>query len=134
MVMKVRLDAETMCMQPESPSVPPSLFPPVSFSLFLFFFLSLSPTLCFPLPFPFPLLPCLSLSLSLLPPPLPLLFFFYISAAENAFMCKICWEAAVDCVLLECGHMLTCVKCGRQLHECPVCRHIVTRVVHAFRV
>ena len=56
------------------------------------------------------------------------------SDAEVAYLCKICMDAPVDCVLLECGHMLTCVKCGRQLAECPVCRQYVTRVVHAFRV
>ena len=66
----------------------------------------------------------LSLSLSSLPTP----------EAESAFLCKVCMDAAVDCVLLECGHMLTCVKCGRQLAECPVCRQYVSRVVHAFRV
>lgn len=56
------------------------------------------------------------------------------TAAENEFMCKVCMDAPVDCVLLECGHMLTCVKCGRQLAECPVCRQYVSRVVHAFKI
>jgi len=54
--------------------------------------------------------------------------------AESSYLCKICMDAPVDCVLLECGHMLSCVKCGRQLAECPVCRQYVSRVVHAFRV
>ncbi len=49
-------------------------------------------------------------------------------------MCKVCMDAPVDCVLLDCGHMLTCVRCGRQLAECPVCRQYVVRVVHAFKV
>lgn len=43
-------------------------------------------------------------------------------------------DEPVDCVLLECGHMLSCVKCGRKLSECPVCRQFVSRVVHAFKV
>lgn len=54
--------------------------------------------------------------------------------AENEFLCKICMDEPVDCVLLECGHMLSCVKCGRKLSECPVCRQFVSRVVHAFKV
>ena len=54
--------------------------------------------------------------------------------AETDFLCKVCMDAPVDCVLLECGHMMTCVKCGRQLAECPMCRQYVTRVVHAFKV
>lgn len=48
-------------------------------------------------------------------------------------MCKICMDAAIDCVLLECGHMVSCTKCGKQLSECPICRQYVIRAVHTFR-
>ncbi|KAJ6216506.1 hypothetical protein RDWZM_007663 [Blomia tropicalis] len=48
-------------------------------------------------------------------------------------ICKICMENPIDCVLLECGHMLTCTNCGKILNECPVCRQFVTRVVHVFK-
>jgi hypothetical protein len=54
--------------------------------------------------------------------------------AENDYLCKVCMDSAVDCVFLNCGHMLTCVTCGRQLTECPVCRQYIVKVVHAFRV
>ncbi|XP_014666309.1 PREDICTED: E3 ubiquitin-protein ligase rififylin-like [Priapulus caudatus] len=54
-------------------------------------------------------------------------------ASEEEFMCKVCMDAVVDCVLLECGHMLTCTSCGKRLSECPICRQYVTRVVHVFR-
>ena len=54
--------------------------------------------------------------------------------AENDYLCKVCMDSAVDCVFLNCGHMLTCVKCGRQLSECPVCRQYIVKVIHAFRV
>lgn len=48
-------------------------------------------------------------------------------------ICKICMDAAIDCVLLECGHMVACTECGRQMSECPVCRQYVVRVVHTFK-
>lgn len=48
-------------------------------------------------------------------------------------ICKICMEREMDCVLLECGHYFTCVQCGRQLSECPICRQYVSRVVRTFR-
>lgn len=48
-------------------------------------------------------------------------------------MCKICWEAPIDCVMLECGHLATCTSCGKQMNECPICRQYVVRVVHTFR-
>ncbi|XP_077866498.1 E3 ubiquitin-protein ligase rififylin-like [Saccoglossus kowalevskii] len=48
-------------------------------------------------------------------------------------LCKICMSSPIDCVLLECGHMVTCTKCGKRMAECPVCRQFVVRVVHTFR-
>lgn len=47
--------------------------------------------------------------------------------------CKICMDASIDCVLLECGHMVTCTKCGKQLTDCPVCRQNIARIVHVFK-
>jgi hypothetical protein len=37
-------------------------------------------------------------------------------------LCKICMESLIDCVLIECGHMVSCTKCGKRLAECPVCK------------
>lgn len=48
-------------------------------------------------------------------------------------LCKICMESVVDCVLLECGHMISCVNCGKRLAECPICRQYVVRAVRIFR-
>lgn len=48
-------------------------------------------------------------------------------------VCKICMESLIDCVLLDCGHMVSCIKCGKQLAECPICRQNVVRVVRVFK-
>ncbi|XP_060105413.1 LOW QUALITY PROTEIN: E3 ubiquitin-protein ligase rififylin-like [Heteronotia binoei] len=48
-------------------------------------------------------------------------------------LCKVCMDSAIDCVLLECGHMATCTQCGKQMNECPICRRDVVRAVHVFR-
>ncbi|KAJ3590277.1 hypothetical protein NHX12_008231 [Muraenolepis orangiensis] len=48
-------------------------------------------------------------------------------------LCKVCMDSPIDCVLLECGHMVTCTKCGKRMSECPVCRQYVVRAVHVFR-
>lgn len=53
------------------------------------------------------------------------------SMEEN--LCKICMDSPIDCVLLECGHMVTCTKCGKRMNECPICRQYVIRAVHVFR-
>lgn len=53
--------------------------------------------------------------------------------ATEADVCKICMESLIDCVLLDCGHMVSCIKCGKQLAECPICRQNVVRVVRVFK-
>ncbi len=54
------------------------------------------------------------------------------SVNEND-VCKICMESLIDCVLLDCGHMVACIKCGKKLAECPICRQNVVRVVRVFK-
>ncbi|XP_051934680.1 E3 ubiquitin-protein ligase rififylin [Hippocampus zosterae] len=53
--------------------------------------------------------------------------------SSDGNLCRICMDAAIDCVLLECGHMITCTKCGKRMSECPICRQFVIRAVHVFR-
>uniref|UniRef100_A0A8C4D8N3 RING-type E3 ubiquitin transferase n=1 Tax=Dicentrarchus labrax TaxID=13489 RepID=A0A8C4D8N3_DICLA len=54
-------------------------------------------------------------------------------AGPEENLCKICMDSPIDCVLLECGHMITCTKCGKRMSECPICRQYVVRAVHVFR-
>uniref|UniRef100_A0A665VRZ4 RING-type E3 ubiquitin transferase n=1 Tax=Echeneis naucrates TaxID=173247 RepID=A0A665VRZ4_ECHNA len=53
--------------------------------------------------------------------------------ATDENLCRICMDAIIDCVLLECGHMVTCTKCGKRMSECPICRQYVVRAVHVFK-
>lgn len=55
------------------------------------------------------------------------------SSNPSAEMCKVCMDAVIDCVLLDCGHMVLCTQCGKKMAECPICRQFVVRVVHVFR-
>ncbi|UJR29255.1 hypothetical protein I4U23_010469 [Adineta vaga] len=48
-------------------------------------------------------------------------------------LCKICMDATIDCVFLDCGHLCTCVQCGKRLSECPLCRSYIIRVVRVFK-
>ncbi|KAK0154908.1 E3 ubiquitin-protein ligase rififylin [Merluccius polli] len=54
-------------------------------------------------------------------------------AAGEDNLCRVCMDCPIDCVLLECGHMVTCTKCGKRMSECPICRQYVVRAVHVFR-
>ena len=53
--------------------------------------------------------------------------------ADESDLCKICMESLIDCVLLDCGHMCSCIRCGRQLGECPICRQYVVKVIRVFK-
>ncbi|CAO1316390.1 unnamed protein product [Diamesa hyperborea] len=48
-------------------------------------------------------------------------------------LCKICMDAPIECVFLECGHMATCTNCGKVLNECPICRQYIIRCVRFFK-
>lgn len=48
-------------------------------------------------------------------------------------LCNICMDNLADCILLECGHMVTCTQCGKRLANCPICRQYISRVVRVFR-
>lgn len=48
-------------------------------------------------------------------------------------LCKICWDEPIECVILECGHMACCLKCGKQMSECPICKQYIVRVVRFFK-
>ena len=55
------------------------------------------------------------------------------NATGESDLCKVCMDNWVDCVLLECGHMMTCVECGKKLQECPMCRQNISRIVRVFK-
>ncbi|KAG5676806.1 hypothetical protein PVAND_006614 [Polypedilum vanderplanki] len=48
-------------------------------------------------------------------------------------LCKICMDAPIECVFLECGHSLGCISCCKVLNECPICRSYIVRVVRIFK-
>ncbi|RWS14886.1 E3 ubiquitin-protein ligase RNF34-like protein [Dinothrombium tinctorium] len=52
---------------------------------------------------------------------------------DDINLCKICMEREINCVLLECGHMVACSDCGKRLSECPICRQYVVRIIRTFK-
>ena len=42
-------------------------------------------------------------------------------------LCKVCFAAKINTVLVPCGHRCMCDKCGKVINnECPICRKKVT--------
>ncbi|XP_017755290.1 PREDICTED: E3 ubiquitin-protein ligase RNF34 isoform X2 [Eufriesea mexicana] len=48
-------------------------------------------------------------------------------------LCKVCWDEPIECVILECGHMVCCLNCGKQMSECPICKQYVVRIIRFFK-
>jgi hypothetical protein len=49
--------------------------------------------------------------------------------------CVVCMAAAVDTLILECGHLALCHTCARDpacSKTCPLCRSKVKRTVRAY--
>ncbi|KAL3271257.1 hypothetical protein HHI36_021748 [Cryptolaemus montrouzieri] len=48
-------------------------------------------------------------------------------------LCRICMDAPLDSVFLECGHIVACMTCGEKSKNCPICREKITRVKKIFK-
>ena len=52
---------------------------------------------------------------------------------RDSDLCSICMSNPIDCLILECGHMATCLTCANSLSKCPICRKQIIRLVKAFK-
>ena len=48
-------------------------------------------------------------------------------------MCRVCYERAIDCVLLRCGHYALCHQCSDRMECCPFCRQPIQDVVLVYK-
>ncbi|KAH9417415.1 hypothetical protein DERP_007413 [Dermatophagoides pteronyssinus] len=59
-----------------------------------------------------------------------------LSSSNKLPDCWLCCERSIDCVLLDCGHLISCLLCAQQkirrFGKCPVCRKIVWKVVRIY--
>ena len=52
----------------------------------------------------------------------------YTEADDDWSKCKLCMDAKIDSVILDCGHLVACNQCGKKLTKCPICRQHVVKV------
>lgn len=56
-------------------------------------------------------------------------------AAGDTQSCVICLERPREVVILDCGHICTCLSCAGDLphpQKCPMCRQDISRVIPVF--
>lgn len=56
------------------------------------------------------------------------------SAQEAERLCRICWEDEAVAAFYDCGHVVACLPCAREVQACPVCRKRVVTVLRLFYV
>ena len=56
------------------------------------------------------------------------------SAQEMERLCRICWEEPAEAAFYDCGHVVACVGCARQVESCPVCRRRVLSAMKLYYV
>ncbi|OMJ13539.1 E3 ubiquitin-protein ligase RNF34 [Smittium culicis] len=54
-------------------------------------------------------------------------------------LCKLCFDNVINCVLVSCGHLCSCIDCAEILlasknPECPYCRQRIEKIMHIFKV
>lgn len=61
--------------------------------------------------------------------------YFTPSAVENQNnleICKICYMARINVVLIPCGHVVACNKCAVHVANCPACRRPIQRYLKIY--
>ncbi|KAF9695032.1 hypothetical protein EKO04_006896 [Ascochyta lentis] len=56
------------------------------------------------------------------------------NAQEAERLCRICWEEAADAAFYDCGHVVACLQCAREVQNCPVCRKRVLTAMKLYYV
>jgi hypothetical protein len=56
------------------------------------------------------------------------------NAQEAERMCRICWEEPAEAAFYDCGHVVACLPCAREVQNCPVCRRRVLTAMKLYYV
>jgi len=51
---------------------------------------------------------------------------------SDKMLCKICGIDEMQLVFIPCRHIYACIKCGSELHECPVCSEVISGSIQVF--
>ncbi|CAG0901888.1 unnamed protein product [Darwinula stevensoni] len=54
-------------------------------------------------------------------------------AGDDGNLCKLCLEEELDCVFLDCRHMVACLPCAERVQNCPICRKVIAQRIRIFK-
>lgn len=47
--------------------------------------------------------------------------------------CVVCYESERDALYMPCRHNLVCLRCSKQLKECPMCRVRIDDIIRIYK-
>jgi hypothetical protein len=56
------------------------------------------------------------------------------NAQEAERLCRICWDEPAEAAFYDCGHVVACLGCAREVQNCPVCRKRVLSAMKLYYV
>jgi hypothetical protein len=56
------------------------------------------------------------------------------NAQEAERICRICWDEPAEAAFYDCGHVVACLTCAREVQNCPVCRKRVLSAMKLYYV
>lgn len=56
------------------------------------------------------------------------------NAQEAERLCRICWDGEAEAAFYDCGHVVACLGCAREVQSCPVCRKRVLSAMKLYYV
>ncbi|XP_014559882.1 hypothetical protein COCVIDRAFT_23905 [Bipolaris victoriae FI3] len=56
------------------------------------------------------------------------------NAQEAERLCRICWDGDAEAAFYDCGHVVACLACAREVQSCPVCRKRVLSAMKLYYV
>lgn len=55
------------------------------------------------------------------------------SPSNDDSLCKVCFIAEINTVLLPCAHVAVCMECSTQLQRCCICRRDIADAIQTYR-
>lgn len=52
---------------------------------------------------------------------------------DESMTCAICFENERDVVFIPCKHNASCLRCSKNIKQCPVCRLKITDIIRIYK-
>jgi hypothetical protein len=51
---------------------------------------------------------------------------------DHFHLCKICFDAELEIIFIDCRHLVCCIDCSLMLKECPICKKALKNIMSVY--